>query len=57
MPTGRILALLLSVATARSLALGISFDDGGLPLLRLPYGVWRASAYDADGDVRAAAPR
>lgn len=34
--------------------LGIRFDThaGGLPTLTLPYGTWRASKFDPNGDVR-----
>ena len=40
--------------TAQELELGIEFennDPNSLPLLRLPYGTWRAFRYDDRNDV------
>ena len=39
---------------ARELELGIKFENNdadSLPLLRLPYGTWRAYRYDIENDV------
>ena len=32
--------------------IGVQLDpSGGLPLLQLPYGTWRANSYDKENDV------
>lgn len=40
---------LLKLFTATSAELGIEFDKhaGGLPILKLPYGKWRAHSYNS----------
>ena len=45
--------LLSSVCESAPLEAGVQFDKraDGLPLLKLPYGTWRASKYNPNGDV------
>ena len=49
-----LLGLLVTPACfAAPLDTGVLFDkrDDSLPLLKLPYGTWRASRHDLNGDV------
>lgn len=55
--TALFLPLVLSAPAAQPTAedSGISFEkraDSSLPLLKLPYGTWRAAKYDSSSDVR-----
>jgi hypothetical protein len=44
-------ALLAAIAVITALPLGVLSTPTQLPLLKLPYGTWRASKYNSQTDV------